>query len=192
MKGLNFVVLKKNGNVLNKKITVEDNLNDLLFNVTDKRFKMTVKPIRLYSYNIDNCRLDIYGYIEGKSGQENSHDLPPSAKYYLDDFKKSDTDLLFADSFALKYKDGELVNMTIDEYAKYYEELLGGFEDLGSEDSYSSDEAPEPEDLEFIVDDDDGLSTDEDWAPEDAPKEEEETLELDSETDSDEEDLEEA
>ena len=110
MKGIEFVVLKKNGNVLNKKFTFDGNLKDLLFKLTDKRFKMDSEPCKLYSYDINDIRIDIWGYINGKAGQENTHDLPPIAKCYVENFSKADTDLLFADSFALKYNKNKLVN----------------------------------------------------------------------------------
>ena len=175
MKGIEFVVLKKNGNVLNKKFTFDGHLKDLLFKLTDKRFKIEIEPCKLYSYDIGDIRLDIWGYIDGKAGQENTHDLPPMAKCYVKNFTKADTDLLFADSFALKYNKNELVNFSIQDYAQYYEKLLGGFEDLGNTDGeWSEDEEPTQEDKDFIVDDDDDeLSTDDDWVPEAHPEPEE-------------------
>ena len=103
MKGTKFVVLNKNGNVTNKKFAFEGNLEDLLIKVT--RMKMPCKPIKLYSYIFNSFRIDIWGFIDGKAGQENTHDLPPNAKCYHTEYMKSDSDLLFGDLFALKYKD---------------------------------------------------------------------------------------
>lgn len=182
MKNTKIVVLKKNKNILNKKISETDNLGEILNSLTDKRFKMTEIPCLLYSYSIDNSRLDVWGYTDGKPGQENHHDLPPGAESYVEFFNKSDTDLLFADLFVLKYNNDTLEDLSIEDYAKYYTELLGGIEDLGETDSYSSEEEPTQEDLDFIVNDDDELSTDDSWVPE-----ENETFEaeiVDYETDS--------
>ena len=100
MKGIRYVLLNKNGNVTNKKFTMDGELSVLLNKAT--RIKMSENPIKLYSFNInDDVTLDIWGYINGKSGQENTHDLPPNGKTYLMN-SKSDTDLLFGDSFVLK------------------------------------------------------------------------------------------
>ena len=180
VKNIKYVLLNKNGNVTNKKFKVDGELPELLNKST--RMKMPAPPSKLYSYNLDNYRLDIWGYIDGKAGQENTHDLPPSGDTYLEDFIKSDTDLLFGDSFALKYKEDSLQDIDIEEYAIIYDKLCGGFEDLGDDDSWTSeDEEPTQEDLDFIADDNSELSYDEDWDPENLSTE----SESDSESQSD-------
>ena len=168
MKGTSIVILKKNGNVSNKKLTNNENIIDALYSISDKRIKMSNKPVKLYSFSITNSTLEIYGYINGKAGQENSHDLPPNATCYCDGFDKSDTDLLYGEAYAIKYSDDKIQDFEIEEYAKYYSKLFGGFEDLGDTDSEDSeDEEPTQEDTDFIVDDDEELSTDEEWVQED-------------------------
>ena len=187
MKGAGIVILKKNGNVSNKKLNKHDNIIDALYSISDKRIKMSDKPTKLYSYVISNTNsvsttLEIYGYINGKAGQENSHDLPPNATCYCDGFDKSDTDLLFGEAYAIKYSGDKILDFEIDEYSKYYSKLCGGFEDLGDTDSeLSEDEEPTQEDTDFIVPDDEELSTDEEWV-------EEESLDEDDEEDDEEED----
>ena len=184
MKGTSIVILKKNGNVSNKKLTNNENIIDALYSISDKRIKMSDKPVKLYSFSVTNATLEIYGYINGKAGQENSHDLPPNATCYCDGFDKSDTDLLYGEAYAIKYSDDKIVNFEIEEYAKHYSNLFGGFEDLGDTDSeVSEDEEPTQEDTDFIVADDEELSTDEEWVQED---ESPESLESDDEGDSDE------
>jgi len=186
MKGAGIVILKKNGNVSNKKLNKHDNIIDALYSISDKRIKMSDKPTKLYSYVISNTNsvsttLEIYGYIDGRPGQENSHDLPPNATCYCDGFDKSDTDLLYGEAYAIKYSDDKIQDFEIEEYAKYYSKLFGGFEDLGDTDSeLSEDEEPTQEDTDFIVPDDEELSTDEEWV--------EESLEQDDDDDDDDED----
>ena len=140
MKGAGIVILKKNGNVSNKKLNKHDNIIDALYSISDKRIKMSDKPVKLYSFSVTNATLEIYGYINGKAGQENSHDLPPNATCYCDGFDKSDTDLLYGEAYAIKYSDDKIQDFEIEEYAKHYSKLFGGFEDLGDEDEYSEDE----------------------------------------------------
>jgi len=173
MKGTKFVLLNKNGNVTNKKFAFDGNIDDLLIKVT--RMKMPCKPIKLYSYILDSFRIDIWGFIDGKAGQENTHDLPPNAKYYHTEYMKSDTDLLFGDLFALKYKGSYLIDFEINEYSEIYTKLFGGFEDIGDTDEWtdSADEEPTQDDLDFIVDDLSELSTDSEWVIEDDPEESE-------------------
>jgi len=184
MKGTSIVILKKNGNVSNKKLTNNENIIDALYSISDKRIKMSDKPVKLYSFSVTNATLEIYGYINGKAGQENSHDLPPNATCYCDGFDKSDTDLLYGEAYAIKYSDDKIVHFEIEEYAKHYSKLFGGFEDLGDTDSeVSEDEEPTQEDTDFIVDDDEELSTDEEWVQE---EESPESLESDSDGDSEE------
>ena len=191
MKGTSIVILKKNGNVSNKKLTENENIIDALYSISDKRIKMVDKPVKLYSYSVTSTSvsttLEIYGYIDGRPGQENSHDLPPNATCYHENFDKSDTDLLFGEAYAIKYNGDDMQDLVIEEYANYYSKLFGGFEDLGDTDGeLSEDEEPTQEDIDFIIPDDEELSTDEEWAPEDCPPEPE-----DSDSDSDIEELEE-
>jgi hypothetical protein len=189
MKGTSIVILKKNGNVSNKKLTNNENIIDALYSISDKRIKMSDKPVKLYSYSVALVTLEIYGYINGRAGQENSHDLPPNATCYCDGFDKSDTDLLYGEAYAIKYSDDKIVHFEIEEYAKHYSNLFGGFEDLGDTDSeVSEDEEPTQEDTDFIVADDEELSTDEEWVQED---ESPESLESGSDGDNLEEELEE-
>jgi len=196
MKGAGIVILKKNGNVSNKKLNKHDNIIDALYSISDKRLKMSDKATKLYSYVISNTNsvsttLEIYGYINGKAGQENSHDLPPNATCYCDGFDKSDTDLLFGEAYAIKYSGDKILDFEIDEYSKYYSKLCGGFEDLGDTDSeLSEDEEPTQEDTDFIVPDDEELSTDEEWVEEESldDGEDEEDEEDDGEDEEDEED----
>ena len=191
MKGTSIVILKKNGNVSNKKLTENENIIDALYSISDKRIKMVDKPVKLYSYSVTSASvsttLEIYGYINGRAGQENSHDLPPNGASYHENFDKSDTDLLFGEAYAIKYNGDDMQDLVIEEYANYYEKLCGGFEDLGDTDGeLSEDEEPTQEDMDFIIPDDEELSTDEEWAPEDCPPEPE-----DSSSGSDNEELEE-
>jgi hypothetical protein len=165
----NIVILKKNKNLLTKQ--VESDLSESLNSVLDKRIKLNSLPEKLYRYDIkgiNGIKLVVWGYTDGRENQENQHDLPPNAVWYDELFKKSDTDLLFGDTFVLKYENDSWVDLTKEEYAGYYEKLFGGFEDLGDTDSELSLESePTQEDLDFIVDDDTELDTDSDWDQDD-------------------------
>ena len=98
--------------------------------------------------------------------------MPPAAETDNETLGNSDTQLLFGDLFAVRYGDNEITDMNITDYAGIYSELFGGFEDLGSEDSYSdcsNDSAGSLKD--FIAGDGSELSYDEDYVSESSESE---------------------
>ena len=186
----NIVILKKNKNLLTKQVE-ESDISDSLNSVLDKRIKLNSLPEKLYRYDIKSIKsiksikLVVWGYIDGRENQVNQHDLPPSAVWFNELFKKSDTDLLYGDAFVLKYENDTLVDLTKEEYAVYYDKLFGGFEDLGDTDSNSSqDSEPTQEDLDFIVKDDQELDTDSDWDQDDISSDSDSQSESESESES--------
>ena len=152
---------------------------------------------------------------KGRASTENKYDLPPPI----------DNDLYFGNIALVCHSDEELtntnlINFTKEKWEVCYEKLMGGFEDLGEEDSYSDEEYVNPENLTkqgydksdgFIVDDDDSLevmdddedddeyiplgdSTEDDGEEEESLEDEEEEEEEEEESledDEDEEDMEE-
>ena len=122
--------------------------------------------------------ISLYAKDTGRANQENKYELPPPV----------DSDLYFNNMVLIKHSDltpcqEDLLDLTIEEWKQCYNKLYGGFEDLGQEDSYSSEEDI-PVELQtkhgyskeggFVVDSDD--EDDEDWVPsgEEKPSEEEE------------------
>ena len=108
-----------------------------------------------------------------------------------------DNELYYGSMLLIKHDTAELSNgnvsdLSTEDWEKYYEKLFGGFEDLGEEDSYS-DEEEIPEHMKtkegyskedgFIVDDDE--EEDDDYIPEEDEEEEEEA---ETTTDAEEED----
>lgn len=82
-----------------------------------------------------NYYISIYAKDKGRAGSENKYDLPPPI----------DTTLFYGLLLIVKHKEENLtdqnaVNLTLDEWEKFYEHLFGGFEDLNAEDSYSEEE----------------------------------------------------
>ena len=96
----------------------------------------------------DGSVVSLYGKTTGKAGQENKYDFPPP----VDKVLFFGSCILVSDKTALKKT----------EWDAYYEELFGGFEDIGEEDSEVSED-DESEGLprtksgyvkdDFIVDD---------------------------------------
>jgi hypothetical protein len=106
--------------------------------------------------------ISVYGKTSGRAGQENKYEFPPPI----------DNTLFFGNCILTnKNENNEIVNLTKVEWNSIYEELYGGFEDIGSEDS--EEESEEENELPitkdgyvkdgFVVDDsDESEYTDED------------------------------
>jgi len=127
-------------------------------------------PVLIGTWKWTTFVLHLYGYKTGKADTENKHELPPP----------HDTILLFGEAvlFATN-KDGALVGFTTADYTKFYNQALGGFDDIGSEDSDTDDEAPEEaeEEVEAEVE----VEAEEEVAEDDDEKSEEEIVEEDDE-----------
>lgn len=78
--------------------------------------------------------VSLYARDTGKATTENKYDLPPPID-----------NILYFGCIALvaKNEDGEYVDLTVDEWEKYYEDLFGGFENLA--DTAKEDEEEEDE-----------------------------------------------
>ena len=97
--------------------------------------------------------VSLYAKDDGRAGQENKYDFPPPV----------DQTLYFG-TCVLAKTNGDL---SLDEWEKIYEELFGGFEDIGSEDSNSDVDDDDDGEYEttkagykkdgFVVDDDDDI-----------------------------------
>ena len=118
--------------------------------------RRSTPPDLIGTWKWNNLVLSLYGYKTGKAGTENKHELPPP----------HDTVLLFGEAVVVATKNNLVVNFTSNEYMKFYNESMGGFEDLGSEDSEEEEEEEEEE-----------LSEKEDAAEEAVEEEQEQDLE---------------
>jgi hypothetical protein len=131
------------------------------------------------TYDWKGLTLTLWGWLEGKAGTENKHELPPP----------HDEGLLFGDAVVTGPAG---VDFTVDMWSQFYDAAFGGFEDLGSEDSdASADEeeddevdAEEDDESEGQGDDDDESSVDAEDSGEDE-EEEDEAEEEEEEEDGD-------
>ena len=81
---------------------------------------------------------EVYGKKNGRANSENKYEFPPPI----------DRELYFGSLCIVKRKCDEIVDLNIDEWTSVYENLFGGFEDIGDSDGersmdseiYSSDE----------------------------------------------------
>lgn len=118
-----------------------------------------------YTWKYKDNFVSIYTKDQGRGGSENKYDLPPPL----------DKKLYFGDMAIIKHSNktpnnNELLNLTKEEWELLYAKLFGGFEELGTEDSYSEEEIIPVEfktkngyskESGFIVDDSEEVSVEE-------------------------------
>ena len=98
-------------------------------------FKKKKVPEQIGTYEYGQLILTLFGYIEGKAGTENKHDLPPP----------NDETLCFGDILVIACKKPATwktpVSFTLAQYEAFYQKQFGGFDDIGSEDSDTDSES---------------------------------------------------
>lgn len=104
----------------------------------------------LYTWTSNEIDYRCYGWINGKAGKENKHDLPPSGTKIIDSCDNSDTQLLFGDIFII-CKKKQLVDLDISGYGTFYSECFEGFDECDTDDETDHDETTSLDD--FIVND---------------------------------------
>ena len=123
--------------------------------------------LHLYTWNIPDYEFRCYGWTNGKAGKENKHDLPPAGNKLIDTLDNSDTQLLFGDICIIR-KDKKLCDLDVPEYASFYSECFGGFDDCNSSDDDIESSDDEGSLTEFIVEgNSDDNDIDEDYKTDD-------------------------
>ena len=142
------LILTSSGDVKQAKITLAANEKIPSLESIQKYYRRKIAPITIGTYTSkDGVQLQLFGYKEGKAGQENKHELPPPY----------DKVILFGDIVLIVVKDTDVIPFTVEEYHEFYNRAFGGFDDLGSEDEEDEaddDESTEGEQEEEAVEDD--------------------------------------
>jgi hypothetical protein len=155
-----IVLVEANGNLKDvklKSVSDEEFTKKYGLKLGDAKHSWTLKN----EYDIT-----LYAKTTGRAGQENKYEFPPPI----------DSELYFG-KCVLVNSDG---NITVAEWERIYENLYGGFEDIGADDSDEDDDDMDGVPLtkagymkdDFVVDDDE-----EDDVPSDEEEEEEEIVE---------------
>jgi hypothetical protein len=173
-----ILIIDKTGNITESTVKnfVEDELYKKAGTKTNTGFMQQTEWGIEVNGNKYNIRL--YGKTSGQAGQENKYEFPPPI----------DTTLFFGKCILVNIINEIPLNLSQNEWATIYEELYGGFEDIGADDSESDEES----DIElpttkegyvkdgFIVDD---SAEEEEEEEEEEDEEEEEEEEEDEESD---------
>lgn len=141
------LILTNNGGVKQIKITPQVPSDGVTLQDLQKQLKKKDLPEQFGTYNYKSKRIYMFGYQQGKAGQENKHDLPPP----------HDSLLLFGDIIVLLCEKGSSFVSPLpfkpEEYEVFYNEAYGGFESLDEEEE--EEEQEEEEEEEEVVEADD-------------------------------------
>lgn len=137
------LILTSNGGVKQIKITPQVASDGVTLQDLQKQLKKKDLPEQFGTYNYKSKRIYMFGYQQGKAGQENKHDLPPP----------HDSLLLFGDIVVLLCEKGSSFVSPLpfkpEDYEVFYNEAYGGFESLGEdEDEEDEDDEEEEDDLD--------------------------------------------
>ena len=163
-----LLIVEKSGNIkeLNVKQYVEEDLYKKAGFKSDSGFKCQTT----WNVEIDQKKwsVSVFAKTTGRAGQENKYDFPPPI----------DSTLFFGSCILVAAND----DLRAADWAKIYEFLFGGFEDIGTEDSEEEaededDDIPKTKDGYvkdgFIVDDSDDTEEQDDDEDEDDEDDEE-------------------
>ena len=125
-----FVLVKKNGDLVGKEVS----LLDMLYKKCKFRGATGFKLRHTWPWG--TRFVSVYAKDTGKSGTANKLELPQPV----------DVKLFFGGLALIGHRqkeptDSTLIDIEVKDWVKLYNKLMGGFEDLGSEDSYSDAES---------------------------------------------------
>ena len=173
---VNIIIVEKNGDLKSAKYTPG---KDVLYKKCKFRNSNNFDNRNIWSYN--EIFLSLFAKDSGRASTENKCELPPP----LDNQLYFGTMLVVKHTEEGKYDMDDLIELTVENWEKHYNKLYGGFEDLGEEDSYSSEESIDPELLTkegyskedgFVVESDEEIIDDEGDEDEEDEVEEEEFI----------------
>jgi len=177
------LVVMKGGNIKEQNVNIKENELYKKCNFkTENNFK------RRHTWKHNDKYISLYSKDKGRANTENKYELPPPI----------DNELYFGKMLLIMhvnetYKDEEVEDLNKEEWLNIYNNLMGGFESLGEDDSYSSEEEIDPllltkegysKEDGFVVDDED--DGEEEYLPGEEDSVEEEDDEEDEEDDEEE------
>lgn len=127
-----FVIIDKAGNCKDSSTTDLSNIYKKCGMRSDKDFEKRV------TWKSSTINISVYAKKNGRANTENKFDMPPPI----------DSELYFGCIAVVGFKPGNddeeiPINLDVDKWCKVYEKLMGGFEDLGLEDSEDEEDVEE-------------------------------------------------
>jgi hypothetical protein len=131
MSSLKYVLIEKSGECVGK--TSKNGLSiDELYKKCG--FKKADGFNEVCKWTLDDgIEIAAYGRVDGKAGSENKFEYPPPI----------DKQLFFGNMAIVAFMNGVHVDLDVNNWGEIYSELMGGFEDIGEEDSEEEEEDEE-------------------------------------------------
>ena len=168
-----IIIVDKNKNKKETKLR-EFSLTELYKKANLKNSKNFIKH---HTWKVSDKFVSLFASKSGRANNENGYELPPPI----------DSELFFGKIIMVKHfneeiNDDNVEDLTLEEWEKIYENLFGGFEDLGDEDSFSEEEIiPEKYQTKEGYSKEDGFIVDSDEEDGDYIPDEEEEYDSDGE-----------
>ena len=126
---MNILIIEKTGTIKELKVKSPDDIHKKCGFKTPKDFEHQT------TWNVECCNekfnIKLYAKLTGRANSENKYEFPPPV----------DKDLYFGSVALIAFSmNDEILDLYSETWEKVYEDLYGGFEDLGSDDSDETDE----------------------------------------------------
>lgn len=133
-----ILIIEKNGDI--KKTMVKEIKRDELYKKCGLKTNDGFELLHTWSIDIEDgeYKIEIYGKKTGRAGNENKFELPPPV----------DSLLLYGSMAVLVSKDNSFVEIEEQDFQDIIETLMGGFEDIGDEDTISETSDINDDDLD--------------------------------------------
>jgi hypothetical protein len=106
------------------------NLNIANIPKSYKRTKGRGKLSTQHIFEVGSKNLTVFAWDDGDAGSENKHELPPPLA----------DDLYFGNVYVIAQENNKQVDITMDDYEELKDTYFGGFDDIGSQDTWSEEE----------------------------------------------------
>jgi hypothetical protein len=137
------IILTKNAEV--KEFTIQEEIDINSLNVDSWEINTGLGSFERIDYQYNGNIISLYGWKQGHLGEINRTELPPP----------EDNTLYFGDVVVIRSNNGDVLDLTEQNYNEFYEAIHGGFESLGEEDTDSDSDISDYERNSFIVSDND-------------------------------------
>jgi len=135
-----FIIISKSQNVISEELDQEVTIKNIHELLQNNRNQTDLK--KLYMWDFEAEKIEMYGYINGKEKEINKLELPEPIEnklYY--------NELIFFSS----NDDNEYIDLDEEDFKDFYDMIFGGFDDIDSEDSDENFTDDEYEDDGFII-----------------------------------------
>jgi hypothetical protein len=135
-----FIIISKSQDIINEELDQEVTLKNIHELLQNNRKEKDLK--KLYTWDFEAEKIEMYGYIEGKEKEINKLELPEPIenKFYYNE-------LIF---FSLNDKN-EYIDLDEEDFEDFYDMIFGGFDDIDSDDSGENFADDEYEEDGFVV-----------------------------------------